>query len=67
MDSGSKRGCVFLSGAWEYDDRPGPLREALVDCQRRWREDLVVCVTPRFGIMNAGFDRPMIGATARSP
>jgi AcrR family transcriptional regulator len=45
MDSGSKRGCVFLSGAWEYDDRPGPLREALADCQRRWRGDLALCVT----------------------
>ena len=29
-------GCIFISSAVELDDRPGPLRDYLVDVQRRW-------------------------------
>ena len=33
-------GCIYISGAVEFDDRPGPVRDALVDMvqawQRRW-------------------------------
>lgn len=32
----SSRGCVFLSLSSEYDDRPGPVRDALVASQKRW-------------------------------
>ena len=34
--SGSGRGCVFLALASEYDDRPGPVREAVAASQRTW-------------------------------
>jgi AcrR family transcriptional regulator len=33
-------GCVFLATANELDDRPGPVREALVTAQRDWIEAL---------------------------
>ncbi len=31
-----ERGCLFMSLASEYDDRPGPVRDALVRTQRDW-------------------------------
>lgn len=34
-------GCVFVSGAVEYDDRPGPIRELLVGMIRSWQRELV--------------------------
>lgn len=34
------RGCVFLSLASEYDDRPGPVRDAVVRSQREWLDFL---------------------------
>lgn len=30
-------GCLFVAAAAELDDRPGPLREALVASEREWR------------------------------
>ena len=29
-------GCIFISGAVEFDDRPGPVREALVNSVQAW-------------------------------
>lgn len=29
-------GCVFMALAYEYDDRPGPVRDRLVEVQRAW-------------------------------
>ncbi|MBT9505257.1 TetR/AcrR family transcriptional regulator [Rhodoferax sp.] len=29
-------GCIFISGAVEYDDRPGPVRDALVSSVKSW-------------------------------
>ncbi len=29
-------GCIFISGAVEFDDRPGPVREALASSVRTW-------------------------------
>lgn len=34
-------GCIYMSGAFEYDDRPGPVRDALVASITTWREALV--------------------------
>jgi hypothetical protein len=31
------QGCIYCAGAFEYDDRDGPLREQLLDGVRRWR------------------------------
>ncbi len=33
-------GCPFISGANEFDDRPGPVRDQLVGTQRRWLDGL---------------------------
>jgi AcrR family transcriptional regulator len=32
-----RTGCLYCAGAFEYDDREGPLRELLLDGTRRWR------------------------------
>jgi len=29
-------GCIYISGAVEFDDRPGPVRDALVSMVRAW-------------------------------
>src|SRR5262252_4610925 len=31
------QGCIYCAGAFEYDDRDGPMREQLLDGVRRWR------------------------------
>jgi AcrR family transcriptional regulator len=31
-------GCIFVSGSIEYDDQPGPMRDALVRNQQDWAE-----------------------------
>ena len=30
-------GCIYISGAVEFDDRPGPVRDALVSMVRAWQ------------------------------
>ena len=40
---GSSRACLFISAAIEYDDRPGPLRDAVAEGQRRWRQEVARC------------------------
>lgn len=37
-------GCIYISGAVEYDDRPGMIREALVEMVRTWQSALLRCV-----------------------
>ena len=37
-------GCIYISGAVEYDDRPGPIREALTDMVGAWQAALLRCV-----------------------
>ncbi len=37
-------GCIYISGAVEYDDRPGPIREQLVAMVRAWQDALLRCV-----------------------
>ncbi len=34
-------GCIYISGAVEFDDRPGPVREALADMVRTWHSGLL--------------------------
>jgi AcrR family transcriptional regulator len=31
-------GCIYISGAVEFDDRPGPVRDALVSMVRSWHD-----------------------------
>jgi AcrR family transcriptional regulator len=33
-------GCIYISGAVEFDDRPGPVRDALVEMVRTWHAAL---------------------------
>ncbi len=37
-------GCIYISGAVEYDDRPGVIREELVGMVRAWQDALHRCV-----------------------
>lgn len=37
-------GCIFVHAAAEWDDRPGPVRDALVAAQREWMEFLAGAV-----------------------
>ena len=32
-----RQGCIYCAGAFEFDDREGPLRDALLDGVMRWR------------------------------
>ncbi len=38
-------GCIYISGAVEFDDRPGPVRDALVEMVRAWHAalDRAIC------------------------
>jgi AcrR family transcriptional regulator len=35
-----QQGCIYCAGAFEFDDRDGPLRDALLDGVMRWRSTL---------------------------
>ena len=35
-----RHGCIYCAGAFEFDDREGPLRDALLDGVMRWRTAL---------------------------
>jgi AcrR family transcriptional regulator len=35
-----RQGCIYCAGAFEFDDREGPLRDALLDGVMRWRNAL---------------------------
>ena len=37
-------GCIYISGAVEYDDRPGAIREELEGMVRAWQDALYRCV-----------------------
>lgn len=37
-------GCIYISGAVEYDDRPGAIREALIGMVLAWQNALLRCV-----------------------
>ncbi|MDP3844480.1 MAG: TetR/AcrR family transcriptional regulator [Oxalobacteraceae bacterium] len=37
-------GCIYISGAAEYDDRPGAIRDALVGMVGAWQAALLRCI-----------------------
>lgn len=43
-DAGLPGGCVFVAAASELDDRPGSVRERLVELQQQWIEFIVTAV-----------------------
>ncbi len=36
-----EQGCLMISGSTEYDDRPGPMRDAVVEIIRGWTAELL--------------------------
>ncbi|MBL8343248.1 MAG: TetR family transcriptional regulator [Rubrivivax sp.] len=44
-------GCIYISGAVEFDDRPGPVRDALADMVRAWHAALARAI---LGAVEAG-------------
>jgi AcrR family transcriptional regulator len=52
------KGCLFISGAVEYDDRPGPVRDALLDGLGELRKQLARTVRQAIdaGELNADTD-----------
>lgn len=52
------RGCIWISGATEYDDRPGPVREELVAMVRSWQGELLRAIrqTIEAGDLSADVD-----------
>jgi len=50
-------GCIFVTGSIEFDDQPGPMRDALVADQRDWLETLATVA--RAGVEEGHF-RPDI-------
>jgi AcrR family transcriptional regulator len=51
-------GCIFISGAVEYDDRPGAIRDELVGMVQAWQKALHRCVVQAIdmGHLQAGTD-----------
>lgn len=45
----SEGSCLLLSAASEYDDRPGPLRDRLVEHEQRWRQEVARAVSLAIG------------------
>ncbi len=38
-------GCIYISGATEFDDRPGPVRDALADSVNTWLDAMYRAIT----------------------
>ncbi len=38
-------GCVLLAAVSEFDDRPGPLRDRVIEQQLRWRQELARAIS----------------------
>jgi len=51
-------GCIYISGAVEFDDRPGPVRDALVTMVCTWRGALgrAICAAVAEGHLRADTD-----------
>ncbi|MEM8513308.1 AcrR family transcriptional regulator [Massilia sp. MP_M2] len=51
-------GCIYISGAVEYDDREGPIREELVSMVRAWQGALLRSVRQAIELrhLRTGFD-----------
>ena len=42
-------GCIYISGAVEFDDRPGPVRDALVTMVQTWQQALARAIRAAVG------------------
>jgi AcrR family transcriptional regulator len=50
-------GCVFVASIAELDDRPGPVRDRLIECQRDWLETLTTAI--RIAVAEGHFRRDL--------
>ncbi len=50
----SQGGCLFVNSAIEFDDRPGPVRDYMVQNQRDWLD--LLANTARTGVQEGHFD-----------
>ena len=55
-------GCIFISGAVEFDDRPGPVRDALVESVKVWLGALhrAAAQAVQAGELRAGLDAQQV-------
>jgi AcrR family transcriptional regulator len=55
-------GCIMIAGAVEYDDRPGPQRDAMVAIITGWRAELLKAIrqSVREGHLRPGTDAPQM-------
>ena len=55
-------GCIYISGAVEFDDRPGPVRDALAQMVQTWRRALQRAIEQalREGHLRADTDVPQM-------
>ena len=55
-------GCIYISGAVEFDDRPGPVRDALVDMVQTWQDALerAIRIAVEEGHLRADTDPPQM-------
>ncbi len=51
-------GCLYISGAVEFDDRPGPVRDALAGSVRTWHDAMkrAIALAKEQGELDAGAD-----------
>jgi len=56
-------GCIFISGAVEFDDRPGPVRDALANSVRTWLSalDRAVLLARECGHLTPDTDAQQMG------
>jgi AcrR family transcriptional regulator len=56
------RGCIMIAGAVEYDDRPGPQREAMVAIITGWKAELLKAIRQAVaeGHLGRGVDAPQM-------
>ncbi len=52
-------GCIYISGAVEFDDRPGPVRDALVQMVQDWHDALQRAVQQAIDAGHLRADTPM--------
>jgi AcrR family transcriptional regulator len=43
------QGCIMIAGAVEYDDRPGPQRDAMVEIIAGWKAELIKAIRQAIG------------------
>ena len=56
------RGCIMIAGAVEYDDRPGPQRDAMVAIITGWKAELLKAIRQAVaeGHLSASVDAPQM-------